>query len=169
MSVFDFSSSVSTTSSKASAATLPTRALRRVQKVNVNLSKFEINIIYFQELQRFQEDSINDKTFRYILYINLYLWINTIPWFVLCDSCSVVVQSDDVWLITFTGAAGTLYAGETFTLRVRFTSDYPMDSPECIFLLPAPVHTHIYSNGHICLNILVRSCNIFFSAIITLL
>jgi len=73
MSVFDFSSSVSTTSSKASAATLPTRALRRVQKVNVNLSKFEINIIYFQELQRFQEDSINDKTFRYILYINLYL------------------------------------------------------------------------------------------------
>lgn len=69
---------------------------------------------------------------------------------------SVTVQSDDVWLISFTGAAGTLYAGETYTLRIRFTSDYPMDSPECVFLLPAPVHTHIYSNGHICLNILVR-------------
>ena len=30
-----------------------------------------------------------------------------------------------------------------------------MDSPEVVFLLPAPIHEHIYSNGHICLNILV--------------
>mmetsp|Transcript_16261 Transcript_16261/g.23704 ORF Transcript_16261/g.23704 Transcript_16261/m.23704 type:complete len:167 (-) Transcript_16261:190-690(-) len=109
MSAFD-----SSTSSSSSSKPLPARALKRVQK----------------ELQRFQEDSVNDSTFR------------------------VSVQSDDVWLITFTGAAGTLYAGETYTLRVRFTPDYPMDSPECVFLLPAPVHTHIYSNGHICLNIL---------------
>lgn len=29
-----------------------------------------------------------------------------------------------------------------------------MDSPEVVFLTPAPVHPHIYSNGHICLNIL---------------
>lgn len=29
-----------------------------------------------------------------------------------------------------------------------------MDSPEVVFLAPAPVHSHIYSNGHICLNIL---------------
>lgn len=29
-----------------------------------------------------------------------------------------------------------------------------MDSPECIFINHVPVHSHIYSNGHICLNIL---------------
>jgi ubiquitin-conjugating enzyme E2 W len=29
-----------------------------------------------------------------------------------------------------------------------------MDSPEVTFLTPSPVHSHIYSNGHICLNIL---------------
>ncbi|RYG65993.1 hypothetical protein EON64_10745, partial [archaeon] len=28
------------------------------------------------------------------------------------------------------------------------------DSPEVTFLPPVPVHSHIYSNGHICLNIL---------------
>ena len=56
--------------------------------------------------------------------------------------------------MSFTGAAGTLYEGEKYTLRIRFTEDYPMDSPEVVFLLPAPVHSHIYSNGHICLNIL---------------
>lgn len=66
----------------------------------------------------------------------------------------MTVESDSVWLVSFTGAPGTLYAGEQYTLRVRFTEDYPMDSPEVVFLLPAPVHSHIYSNGHICLNIL---------------
>jgi ubiquitin-conjugating enzyme E2 W len=29
-----------------------------------------------------------------------------------------------------------------------------MDSPEVVFIPPAPIHEHIYSNGHICLNIL---------------
>ncbi len=29
-----------------------------------------------------------------------------------------------------------------------------MDSPEVVFKTPAPMHPHIYSNGHICLNIL---------------
>lgn len=29
-----------------------------------------------------------------------------------------------------------------------------MDSPEVVFIPPAPVHPHIYTNGHICLNIL---------------
>jgi len=59
-----------------------------------------------------------------------------------------------MWYVRFTGAAGSLYAGESYTLRIKFTDDYPMDSPEVTFLMPAPVHPHIYSNGHICLNIL---------------
>eukprot|EP01036_Dinobryon_divergens_P027272 gene27272-36011_t len=83
-----------------------------------------------KEHEKFTSDSKVDPTFR------------------------LTVQSNDVWLISFTGAAGTLYAGENYTLRIRFTEDYPMDSPEVVFLLPAPIHEHIYSNGHICLNIL---------------
>lgn len=59
-----------------------------------------------------------------------------------------------VWHVTFTGAKSTLYEDEVFTLSIRFTDDYPMDSPEVTFISAAPVHSHIYSNGHICLNIL---------------
>lgn len=62
--------------------------------------------------------------------------------------------ADDVWHVTFVGAPTTLYEGEEYTLQIRFTDDYPMDSPEVTFLGLAPVHSHIYSNGHICLNIL---------------
>lgn len=29
-----------------------------------------------------------------------------------------------------------------------------MDSPSVVFAVPPPVHPHVYSNGHICLNIL---------------
>jgi len=64
------------------------------------------------------------------------------------------VQSDNIWLMHVTGPSGTLYAGENYTLKIRFTDDYPMDSPEVVFIPPSPVHPHIYSNGHICLNIL---------------
>ena len=53
------------------------------------------------------------------------------------------------------GAADTLYAGESFTLRFVFSSSYPLDAPEVIFHGPVvPIHPHIYSNGHICLSIL---------------
>ncbi len=60
------------------------------------------------------------------------------------------------------GADGTLYAGETFVLRMQCTDKYPFESPSTFFLvgkhhnmdLRPPVHHHIYSNGHICLSIL---------------
>ncbi|KAL7223871.1 hypothetical protein ACSBR1_025350 [Camellia fascicularis] len=48
------------------------------------------------------------------------------------------------WVIEVNGAQGTLYANETYQLQV-------------IFLQPAPLHPHIYSNGHICLDILYDS------------
>lgn len=70
------------------------------------------------------------------------------------DGLKVQVISSDVWCIRFTGAVGTIYEGEDFALRVKFTAEYPIDSPQVVFELPAPVHPHIYSNGHICLNIL---------------
>eukprot|EP00605_Chrysophyceae_sp_TOSAG23-4_P001471 GSChrysophyteH1.ASY1.ANO1.1607.1 assembled CDS len=58
------------------------------------------------------------------------------------------------WEVHITGAVGTLYEAEHFILDVYFTNDYPMDSPIIMFQQPSPVHEHIYSNGHICLNIL---------------
>ena len=59
------------------------------------------------------------------------------------------------WFVDFHGAAGTIYAGEYFRLQITFIGDYPMEAPEVMFVLPhCPIHPHIYSNGHICLNIL---------------
>ncbi|XP_057499418.1 probable ubiquitin-conjugating enzyme E2 16 isoform X1 [Actinidia eriantha] len=55
------------------------------------------------------------------------------------------------WVIEVNGAHGTLYANETYQLQVDFPENYPMEAPQVIFLHPAPLHPHIYSNGHICL------------------
>ena len=70
------------------------------------------------------------------------------------DGLNLEVVSENTWNISFVGAKSTIYEGEPYTLRIRFTNEYPMDSPEVVFITPAPVHPHIYSNGHICLNIL---------------
>ncbi|KAK6245467.1 hypothetical protein QUC31_000254 [Theobroma cacao] len=55
------------------------------------------------------------------------------------------------WIIEVNGAPGTLYANETYQLQVDFPEHYPMEAPQVIFVPPAPLHPHIYSNGHICL------------------
>ncbi|KAJ9462904.1 putative ubiquitin-conjugating enzyme E2 W [Diplonema papillatum] len=70
------------------------------------------------------------------------------------------VQPGDVlklteWLVTLNYAdTQTLYDNQTFKLRFRFNDKYPMDSPEVIFVPPIPLHEHVYSNGHICMDIL---------------
>ena len=91
--------------------------------------------------------------------------------------CGLSVEpiSPSVWMVTLLGVVGTLYEGETFTLRVTFDDAYPMECAEVcdhrstslflyntlivlnvqiVFVGTPPVHPHIYSNGHICLNIL---------------
>lgn len=70
-----------------------------------------------------------------------------------------VEDADDYakWRIVISGAPGTIYEGERFTLEFKFTPSYPLEAPEVIFVVPnVPVHPHIYSNGHICLNILYK-------------
>ncbi|CAM9647534.1 unnamed protein product, partial [Ectocarpus sp. 13 AM-2016] len=52
------------------------------------------------------------------------------------------------------GAADTVYAGETYRIRIRFPANYPIEAPEVVFVPTAPLHPHIYTNGHICLSIL---------------
>ena len=37
--------------------------------------------------------------------------------------------------------------------------NYPLNSPEVTFLPEAPMHPHIYSNGHICLDVLYDGAN----------
>ncbi|KYQ92043.1 Rab GTPase [Tieghemostelium lacteum] len=60
----------------------------------------------------------------------------------------------DRWVVQITGTENTLYNGEKFRLQFRFNSEYPLESPEVMFIGVAPIHPHIYSNGHICLSIL---------------
>lgn len=60
----------------------------------------------------------------------------------------------DEWLVTVPGAEGSVYSGDRYTLRFTFPTDYPMEAPEVVFMLPTPKHPHVYSNGHICLNVL---------------
>jgi len=60
------------------------------------------------------------------------------------------------WNVKINGAEGTLYEGETFNLLLKFGSNYPFEPPEVTFTGEAPVHPHIYSNGHICLSILTE-------------
>ncbi|KAJ2377291.1 hypothetical protein IW150_001470 [Coemansia sp. RSA 2607] len=61
----------------------------------------------------------------------------------------------DHWSVEIRGADATLYAGESFTLRLSFPPSYPYEAPEVVFTgKNIPVHPHVYSNGHICLSIL---------------
>ncbi|KAK9850607.1 hypothetical protein WJX84_006401 [Apatococcus fuscideae] len=52
-----------------------------------------------------------------------------------------------------------LYDGEVFRLAINFGDHYPLEPPEVLFIPPSPVHPHIYSNGHICLDILYDGRN----------
>lgn len=51
-----------------------------------------------------------------------------------------------------------IYAGQKYLLQVNIENDYPVDPPIVRFGRSddyvVPLHPHIYSNGHICLNIL---------------
>eukprot|EP01053_Blabericola_migrator_P009490 Blabericola_migrator_1__9489@NODE_5154_length_858_cov_134_369153_g3172_i1_p1_GENE_NODE_5154_length_858_cov_134_369153_g3172_i1NODE_5154_length_858_cov_134_369153_g3172_i1_p1_ORF_typecomplete_len176_score24_76UQ_con/PF00179_26/2_4e28ProkE2_B/PF14461_6/3_1e08UEV/PF05743_13/1_1e05DUF3545/PF12065_8/0_21_NODE_5154_length_858_cov_134_369153_g3172_i1331810 len=62
------------------------------------------------------------------------------------------------WYILLEGADGTIYKGETFLVKFTFSDQYPIESPEVVFVETAdfkvPKHPHVYSNGHICMSIL---------------
>ncbi|KAJ2726458.1 hypothetical protein GGI07_000596 [Coemansia sp. Benny D115] len=69
-----------------------------------------------------------------------------------------LVSTDEInhWVVEIRGAQDTLFAGEVFTLRLRFPNNYPFEAPEAVFLGSPPLHPHVYSNGHICLSILYQ-------------
>mmetsp|Transcript_22420 Transcript_22420/g.35583 ORF Transcript_22420/g.35583 Transcript_22420/m.35583 type:complete len:485 (+) Transcript_22420:50-1504(+) len=73
------------------------------------------------------------------------------------EELGIFVEDSEVltdWIVKVIGQPNTLYEGEIYRLRVRFHPDYPRKPPEVVFMRPAPVHEHIYSDGKICLNIL---------------
>lgn len=51
-----------------------------------------------------------------------------------------------------------LYTGQTFRLLICFPESYPVEVPRVQFINDIdrliPIHPHIYSNGHICLDML---------------
>ena len=72
------------------------------------------------------------------------------------EGLTIAVCSPELWHVKIEGEClkRSIYVGESFSLSVRFTKDYPFDSPEVMFIGESPCHEHIYGNGHICLNIL---------------
>eukprot|EP00918_Siedleckia_nematoides_P070683 GHVU01154356.1.p1 GENE.GHVU01154356.1~~GHVU01154356.1.p1 ORF type:complete len:292 (-),score=3.34 GHVU01154356.1:167-1042(-) len=62
------------------------------------------------------------------------------------------------WTITIRHVDNPLYRNSTFKLRVMFPRAYPVSPPTVYFLAsdryPPPRHSHVYTNGDICLNIL---------------
>uniref|UniRef100_A0A1I8AW25 UBIQUITIN_CONJUGAT_2 domain-containing protein n=1 Tax=Steinernema glaseri TaxID=37863 RepID=A0A1I8AW25_9BILA len=59
------------------------------------------------------------------------------------------------WFINVKAAQGTIYEGEEYVLRVKFSDDYPFKAPEVVFVSEqVPCNPHVYSNGHICISTL---------------
>ncbi|PWN25662.1 UBC-like protein [Jaminaea rosea] len=71
-----------------------------------------------------------------------------------------ILQADDLqtWIFQIETLGETVFKGERFALRFRFDDQYPIESPEVVFVVSdgwkAPEASHVYSNGHLCLSIL---------------
>ncbi|KAL6449826.1 ube2wa Probable ubiquitin-conjugating enzyme E2 W-A [Candida maltosa Xu316] len=73
-----------------------------------------------------------------------------------------MVSNDDSlteFLFQIKVANNKLYPeNEQYFLSIIITPNYPVDSPQVKFVIQTksviPMHPHIYSNGHICLNLL---------------
>eukprot|EP00126_Sphaerothecum_destruens_P009315 Sdes_comp20484_c0_seq11m14856 len=65
------------------------------------------------------------------------------------------------WKIRIDSCPESVYFPEKHLLRFRFPVNYPLEAPEVLFIAdsasPIPAHPHVYSNGHICLDLLYNS------------
>lgn len=74
------------------------------------------------------------------------------------------IPTDEIthWFVNITANDNQLYTGKLFNLEIIIGDDYPIGPPRVQFVqdqnvvprVEVPVHPHIYSNGHICLDIL---------------
>jgi ubiquitin-conjugating enzyme E2 W len=65
------------------------------------------------------------------------------------------------WQLDLTVPDNPIYdPAEKFRLRIQFSTSYPIEAPEVVFMQLSdpvrkiPIHPHIYSNGIICLDLL---------------
>ncbi|KAJ3517637.1 hypothetical protein NLJ89_g386 [Agrocybe chaxingu] len=71
-----------------------------------------------------------------------------------CPVGITLVDASDFskWLFTIEVMGNSQYQGEAYTLQFRFDAQYPISSPAVQFVVTdgkeAPVHPHVYSNGH---------------------
>lgn len=87
-------------------------------------------------------------------------WTRSPPEGCAVESCEPLTT----WIVIMQGPEGgkglpRLYEGEVFRLQIRFPDRYPLEAPEVVFLPESPMHPHIYTNGHICLDILYDGVN----------
>ncbi|GAA5802797.1 hypothetical protein HPULCUR_008272 [Helicostylum pulchrum] len=64
----------------------------------------------------------------------------------------VVEEAENLkkWKVRLTGAPGTIYEGEEFKLEFRFTTQYPLEAPDVVFIKPyIPVHPHYFGNKNL--------------------
>ncbi|KAJ7771963.1 ubiquitin-conjugating enzyme/RWD-like protein [Mycena maculata] len=77
-----------------------------------------------------------------------------------CPVGILLLQADDFsrWIFSIEVLGDSLYQSEVHTLQFRFDPQYPISSPAVQFVVTdgkeAPIHPHVYSNGHICASIL---------------
>ncbi|CAM9973810.1 unnamed protein product, partial [Choristocarpus tenellus] len=52
------------------------------------------------------------------------------------DGITVEVHANDPkqWIVTIIGAGGTVFEGETYRLNIKFPPNYPIESPEVVFV-----------------------------------
>ncbi|KAI8467136.1 MAG: ubiquitin-conjugating enzyme/RWD-like protein [Monoraphidium minutum] len=70
-------------------------------------------------------------------------------------SASPVNEGDDLfnWLATILGPADSPFDGGIFSLRLTFTDSYPSRPPRVKFVSEM-WHPNVYSDGHLCLDLL---------------
>ncbi|KAG2132362.1 ubiquitin-conjugating enzyme/RWD-like protein [Suillus clintonianus] len=77
-----------------------------------------------------------------------------------CPTGITLLSADnfETWYFSIEILGESLYQGEVFKLMFRFDPSYPISAPAVQFVVnqesTAPVHPHVYSNGHICASIL---------------
>ncbi|SCM09470.1 ubiquitin-conjugating enzyme E2, putative [Plasmodium chabaudi chabaudi] len=76
-------------------------------------------------------------------------------------NCTLDVHPNNIriWIVKYVGLENTIYANEVYKLKIIFPNDYPLKPPIVYFLQKPPKHTHVYSNGDICLSLLGNDYN----------
>ena len=72
-----------------------------------------------------------------------------------CTGISAFPENDDLmsWIGTITGPEGTVYAGRSYKISMKFPANYPYAPPVCRFETPL-FHPNVDERGGICLDIL---------------